>query len=71
MEYFNTFIKNAINQVAKNNSPSIYYVDTMAAMAKNSDKNLVPTDIHPTEAGYRVIAKEFWSQIKLNLRKAE
>ena len=70
MYYFNQFIiKKAISDVIANNKvASINYVDSMAAMAKNSDKNLVPTDIHPTEAGYRVIAKEFWSQVKLNLR---
>jgi lysophospholipase L1-like esterase len=72
MNYFNTFIETATKKITDaNEGASINYVDTMAAMAKNSDKNLVPTDIHPTEAGYRVIAKEFWSQVKLNLRNAE
>lgn len=73
VEYLNNYIiKAAIYNVTLSNpSASITYIDTMEAMAKNSDKNLVPTDIHPTEAGYRTIAKEFWSQIKLNLRKID
>jgi hypothetical protein len=29
-----------------------------------AEGSLVPTDIHPTEAGYMVIAEEFWKQIE-------
>lgn len=68
VEYFNRFIKAAISNVLSNNKgASIIYIDTMTAMAENSDANLSATDIHPTEAGYKVIANEFWQQIKLAL----
>lgn len=69
VEYFNAFIREAISDItAKNKGASITYVDTMEAMAKHPDKNLVPTDIHPTETGYSVIAEEFWKKIKPALR---
>lgn len=63
---FNGYIKKAITDVVSANpGASITYIDTMAAMAADSSNNLVMTDIHPTEAGYKVIAAEFWKQIGL------
>jgi len=68
LESFNVYIKKAITDVtAKNTGASICYVDTMSAMAADTVDNLVMTDIHPTEAGYRVIAAEFWKQIGLEV----
>jgi len=65
---FNVYIEKAITDVtARNKGASICYVDTMAAMAADTADNLVMTDIHPTEAGYRVIAAEFWKQIGLEV----
>ena len=67
VKYFNTFITAAIDSVlAKNPGAAITYVPTFDAMAM-SDKNLVPIDIHPTETGYKVIADEFWSKIRVDL----
>ena len=63
---FNVYIQKAINDVkAADTDASITYVDTMAAMAADSSNNLVMTDIHPTAAGYKAIAAEFWKQIGL------
>lgn len=63
---FNEYIQKAVTgTAAKNKSASIYYVDTMAAMATNASANLVMADIHPTPAGYKAIASEFWKQVKL------
>lgn len=63
---FNVYIKKAITDVsAANTGASIYYVDTLAAMAADSSNALVATDIHPTPAGYKIIAAEFWKQIGL------
>lgn len=65
---FNVYIKKAITDVtAKNAGASVCYVDTLAAMAADSSDYLVMTDIHPTEAGYKVIAAEFWKQIGLEV----
>ncbi len=64
-KYFNTLIQEAVSDI-KQNYPyaEIFYVSTFDAMAAATD-SLVATDIHPTEAGYRVISEEFWEQIKL------
>lgn len=65
---FNTYIQAAVTDIAaKNISSSISYVDTMTAMAEDTASNLVLQDIHPTQAGYTVIAAEFWKQLKLLL----
>jgi lysophospholipase L1-like esterase len=62
--YFNTYIQAAIsNTLEENPDASIAYVPTFDAMAAASG-SLAPTDIHPTEAGYMVIAEEFWKQIE-------
>ncbi|NLV87138.1 MAG: hypothetical protein GX025_07985 [Clostridiales bacterium] len=62
---FNTYIQAAVaDTAAKYKSASVYYVDTMAAMAADPSANLVMTDIHPTPAGYKAIAAEFWKQIE-------
>lgn len=63
---FNVYIQKAVsNVIAKNTGVSIYYVDTMAAMAADVSSNLAITDIHPTTIGYKVIAAEYWKQIEL------
>ena len=68
---FNTYIKKAVSDVsAKNSGASITYVETMAVVGADSSNNLVMTDIHPTEAGYKVIANEFWKQISPLLASA-
>lgn len=69
--YLNSLIIAAIKDVlAENKGASIKYVDTMAVMSNAlSDGLLVPYDIHPTEAGYQVIADEFWNQIELIFHK--
>ena len=65
---FNTYIQAAVTDIAaKNISSSISYVDTMTAMAEDTASNLVLQDIHPTQAGYTVIAAEFLKQLKLLL----
>jgi lysophospholipase L1-like esterase len=65
---FNVYIQKAVSDVAaKNTGASILYVDTMTAMAADSADNFVMTDIHPTPAGYTVIANEFWKQISILL----
>lgn len=69
VQYFNNFIIKAISEVIDSNKgASIYYVPTMAAMI-SSNVNLAPTDIHPTEAGYQVIANEFWKEIGVYLNR--
>ena len=61
---FNVYIQKAITDVsAANTGASITYIDTMATMASDSLNALVMTDIHPTPAGYKLIAAEFWKQI--------
>ncbi len=63
---FNVYIKKAVaNVITANPGASITYIDTMAAIAADSANALVPTDIHPTPAGYKIIANEFWKQIGL------
>ncbi len=63
-EYFNTFIQAAISDTLEENPDAyISYVPTFGAMAA-AEGSLAATDIHPTEAGYRVIAEEFWKQIE-------
>ncbi len=63
---FNVYIQKAITNVsAANAEASITYIDTMTAMAADSSAYLVATDIHPTAAGYKAIATEFWKQIGL------
>lgn len=65
--YFNTFIYKAICNVRTKTGASISYVDTLLPMSGGVEKGyLSPTDIHPTETGYQVIANEFWKRIKLN-----
>lgn len=66
---FNYYIRHALSDiVSKNPGASVNFVDTLSIMAQNSD-NLVMSDIHPTEAGHKVIAYEFWKQIKLLIEK--
>ncbi len=66
LQDFNVYIKKAVSNVAaKNTGASIYYVETMSAMASDVNNNLVMTDIHPTPVGYKAIAAEYWKQIKL------
>lgn len=63
LKVFNASIQKAVSDiVAANPGASVSYVDTMAVLAGTTG-NLVMTDIHPTEAGYRLIATEFWKQI--------
>ena len=65
---FNIFIKKAVTDIsAKNTGASVCYVDTMSAMAADTTNYLVMTDIHPTEAGYKALAAEFWKQIGLGV----
>jgi lysophospholipase L1-like esterase len=60
----NTCIEAAIDEVyADNKKASISSVPTMSVMA-SSPYNLYPTDIHPSEIGYGVIAEEFLKQIE-------
>ena len=66
MKSLNGYIQAAISNVlSKNKGASITYVDTMTAMSATAG-NLVMTDIHPTEAGYKVIADQFWNEINKN-----
>lgn len=65
---FNVFIQRAVSNVAaKNADASISFVDTMSSISADSMNNLVMSDIHPTPAGYKVIAAEFWKQVKVNV----
>ena len=71
LQDFNVYIKKAVSNVAaKNTGASIYYVETMSAMAADVNNNLVMTDIHPTPVGYKAIAAEYWKQIKLQVDNA-
>lgn len=64
VKYLNTLIKQSITDIiSANPNASITYVDTFDAMAASSAA-LVLTDIHPTEAGYVIIADEFWTKIE-------
>ncbi|MEA4895163.1 MAG: SGNH/GDSL hydrolase family protein [Oscillospiraceae bacterium] len=66
LKTLNSYIQKAIAAVsAENSGASITYIDTMTVMASDPASYLVMTDIHPTEAGYRAIAAEFWKQIGL------
>jgi|GEM_PF-3490064 len=68
---FNVYIQKAVSDIAaKNVGTSISYVDTMSAMAADPADYLVMSDIHPTPAGYRAIATEFWGQIELSIDNA-
>ncbi|MDV3426967.1 MAG: GDSL-type esterase/lipase family protein [Bacillota bacterium] len=68
----NNIIKAAIDNVTFiNPSASITYIDTMNKMAENPDNYLVPTDIHPTEAGNQAIADVFWYYIEKEMGKTE
>jgi lysophospholipase L1-like esterase len=63
-EYLNTLIRNAISKIqALYPQASIVYVPTFDAMASAAN-TLVISDIHPTEAGHRIIAQEFWRQLE-------
>lgn len=65
---FNVYIQKAVSNVAaKNAGSSITFVDTMSAISADSLNNLVMSDIHPTPTGYKVIAAEFWKQVKVNV----
>lgn len=65
---FNVYIQKAVSNVAaKNAGASISFVDTMSAISVDSLNNLVMSDIHPTPTGYKVIAAEFWKQVKVNV----
>jgi lysophospholipase L1-like esterase len=69
VEILNTCIEAAINDVCDDNKKaSISYVRTMSVMA-TSPYNLYPTDIHPSEIGYRVIAEEFLKKIEPTILK--
>jgi lysophospholipase L1-like esterase/glutaredoxin-related protein len=63
-KYLNALIKKAIaNVISAHTGASITYVETYNAIAA-SNTALVMMDIHPTEAGYQIIADEFWKQIE-------
>jgi lysophospholipase L1-like esterase len=64
VKIINDCIEAAINEVrADNKKASISYVPTMDVMALTPG-SLYPTDIHPSERGYQVIAQEFLNQIE-------
>lgn len=65
VKYINGVIDSAVTDVkTKNQGSSITSIDVMAVMSATG--NLVPTDIHPTVAGYQAIAEEFWNRIKVD-----
>ena len=54
----------AVEQVAAHTGAT--YVDTYTTMDKHLAKYLPEENIHPTILGYRAIAKDFWSIIKVD-----
>ena len=72
MKSFNGYIEKAAADVdAAVSGAQVRYVDVSAAVAANQSAFLVPTDIHPTEAGYKAIAATLWSRVKVFLPTAE
>lgn len=72
MTKFNGYIAKAVSDVDTSVSGAqVVYVDVMAGMAADPAANLVTTDIHPTEAGYKTIAATLWARVKVFLPTAD
>lgn len=71
MQTFNAAIEKAVADVnASVSGAQLTYVDLTDTVAAGAD-NLVTTDIHPTEAGYKAIAATLWARVKVLLPTTE
>lgn len=68
MQSFNGYIEKAVTNVdAAVSSAQVHYVDLSDTIAADAANDLVTTDIHPTEAGYKAIAETLWAHVKVFL----